>query len=128
MADYRKLLVWQKAHSMALSVEKAVRGMRSPHQISLRSQIVRSALSVPTNIVEGRTRQSQAEFARFLRIALNSSSELDYHLLVASELGCVKPAEYEQLRLRVDEVAKMLQGLIARIEADRAERDSVVHS
>jgi len=128
MADYRKLLVWQKAHAMALSVEQAVRGMRSPHQISLRSQIVRSALSVPTNIVEGRTRQSQAEFARFLRIALNSSSELDYHLLVAAELGCIPPSEYEVLRIRVEEVANMLQGLIARIEADRAERDSAVHS
>lgn len=128
MADYRKLLVWQKAHAMALSVEQAVRGMRSPHQISLRSQIVRSALSVPTNIVEGRTRQSQAEFARFLRISLNSSSELDYHLLVAAELGCIPPSEYEVLRIRVEEVAKMLQGLIARIEADRAERDSAVHS
>src|ERR1044071_6023571 len=128
MADYRKLLVWQNAHAMALSVEQAVRGMRSPHQISLRSQIVRSALSVPTNIVEGRTRQFQAEFARFLRISLNSSNELDYHLLVAAELGCIPPSEYEVLRIRVEEVANMLQGLIARIEADRAERDSAVHS
>ena len=120
MADYRRLLVWQRAHALALNVERAARAIRSAHHISFRNQLVRSAFSISANIVEGRTRQSQAEFARYLRIALNSASELEYHLLVARDTGAMGVNIHATLNERAVEVAKMLQGLITKVEADRS--------
>ena len=122
MADYRNLNVWQKAHALALEVNSAAAGIRSSQHLSLRSQLVRAAFSIPANIVEGRTRQSESEFVRYLRIALNSASELEYHLLVARDVGALKPNAHEANTERVAEVAKMLQGLINRIERDATER------
>ena len=120
MADYRNLTVWQKAHLLALDVNRAAGSIRSPVHLSMKSQLVRAAFSIPANIVEGRGRQSEAEFARYLRISLNSAAELDYHLLAARDIGALTPEHHHRLTRKADEVAKMLQGLINRIESDRA--------
>lgn len=120
MADYRNLNVWQKAHALALEVNSAAAGIRSSHHLSLKSQLVRAAFSIPANIVEGRTRQSESEFVRYLRIALNSASELEYHLLAARDIGALNASAHHSISERVAEVAKMLQGLINRIESDGA--------
>ena len=120
MADYRNLNVWQKAHALALEVNSAAASIRSSHHLSLKSQVVRAAFSIPANIVEGRTRQSESEFVRYLRIALNSASELEYHLLAARDIGALKASVHTSISERVAEVAKMLQGLINRIESDGA--------
>jgi four helix bundle protein len=120
MADSRNLKVWQKAHALALEVNSAAAGIRSSHHLSLKSQLVRAAFSIPANIVEGRTRQSESEFVRYLRIALNSASELEYHLLAARDIGALNASVHHSISERVAEVAKMLQGLINRVESDGA--------
>ena len=112
--------VWQKAHALALEVNSAAAGIRSSHHLSLKSQLVRAAFSIPANIVEGRTRQSESEFVRYLRIALNSASELEYHLLAARDIGALNAGVHHSISERVAEVAKMLQGLINRVESDGA--------
>lgn len=111
VADFKKLLVWQKAHAMAMDVETIAGGIRGSRHASLRSQIVRAAASVPANIVEGSGEQTAANFSRFLRIALNSSTELEYHLIVASDRKLISAAESLTLRSQVIEVRKMLYGL-----------------
>ena len=89
MADFKKLLVWQKAHALTLAINHITAGIRGPNYASLRSQMVRAAMSIPANIVEGRGQKSDKEFARFLRISLNSTSELEYHLIVAHDFGAI---------------------------------------
>jgi four helix bundle protein len=79
-------------------------------------------MSVPTNIVEGCGQQSAREFARFLRIALNSTSELEYHLLAARDLEAVRASSSLSLSTQVIEVRKMLYGLL-RYLATRSEED-----
>ena len=111
MADFKKLLVWQKAHAMAMDVETMGDGIRGSRHASLRSQIVRAAASVRANIVEGSGEQTAANFSRFLRIALNSSTELEYHLIVASDRKLISAAHSLTLRSQVIEVRKMLYGL-----------------
>ncbi len=69
-------------------------------------------MSVPTNIVEGRSQQSEREFARFLRIALNSTTELEYHLLTALEIGAIRKSDSLTLTSQLIEVRKMLYGLL----------------
>ena len=73
-------------------------------------------MSIPANIVEGREQKTEAAFARFLRIALGSASELEYHLLAARDIRAISEHEYRSLSHQVVEVRKMLHGLLRRID------------
>src|SRR6266550_8687084 len=112
MTDFKKLKVWQKAHLMAMDVHRVAGQIRGAKHASLRSQMIRSAQSVPTNIVEGCNQRSAREYSRFLRIALNSTTELEYHLLAARDLGAVPASNPLTLITQVIEVRKMLYGLL----------------
>jgi len=105
---------------MVLDVHRVTGRIRGAKHASLRSQIIRAAMSVPTNIVEGCGQQSAREFSRFLRIALNSTSELEYHFLAARDLGAVRASDSLTLISQVIEVRKMLYGLL-RYLASRSE-------
>ena len=78
-------------------------------------------MSIPTNIVEGREQKSEAAFARFLRIALGSSSELEYHLRAAMDIGALSVEAHDALAAQVVEVKMMLHGLIRRLESEAAQ-------
>ncbi|MEO8910013.1 MAG: four helix bundle protein [Gemmatimonadaceae bacterium] len=93
MTDFKKLAVWQKAHALAVHAHAVAMGIRRSHDVALRSQIIRAALSIPANIVEGRHQESEKEFARFLRIALNSGYELEYHVMVARDFEAMSDEE-----------------------------------
>ena len=112
MTDFKKLKVWQKAHAMALDVHRIAGEIRGTKYASLRSQMIRAAMSVPTNIVEGCSQQSTREYSRFLRIALNSTSELEYHILAARDLELTKASDSLTLTSQIIEVRKMLHGLL----------------
>jgi four helix bundle protein len=115
MGDFRKLLVWQKAHELGIRTYRAAAGIRRAQDLGLKSQIVRAAMSIPTNIVEVRHQQSEKEFVRFLRIAFNSAIELEYHLMVAREIGALAASETAALLEDLIEVRRMLHGLIQRV-------------
>jgi four helix bundle protein len=118
VSDYKKLSVWRKAHALALNVHRVAGGLRGPEYASLRSQMKRASMSIPTNIVEGVGQQSRKEFARFLRFALNSSSELEYHVTVASDTEAIEAKDFDSLIAQTIEVRKMLHGLLKRVLAD----------
>lgn len=111
MSDYKKLEVWRKAHALALDVYRVATRIRGADNATLRNQLIRAAMSIPTNIVEGSGQKSGKEFGRFIGFALNSASELDYHLLVARDLRLTGPSDFESLSSRTVEVRKMLHGL-----------------
>ena len=112
MADFKKLLVWQKAHAMASNAHQVVGRIRGAKHAALRNQIIRAAMSVPANIVEGSGQQSPREFCRFLRIALNSATELEYHFLTARDLRVIRETDSLTLTSQAIEVRKMLYGLL----------------
>jgi four helix bundle protein len=112
VTDFKKLKVWQKAHVLAMDVHRVAGQIRGAKHASLRSQMTRAAMSVPTNIVEGCGQQSTREYARFLRIALNSTTELEYHLVAARDLAVVRASDSVTLISQVIEVRKMLYGLL----------------
>jgi four helix bundle protein len=117
MGDFAKLHVWRKAHALALNVHTAAIRIREPNYASLRSQMIRAAMSVPANIVEGRGQKSERDFARFLGYALNSSSELEYHLVVARDIRAITISDFTSLLAQLIEVRKMLYGLLKRVTA-----------
>ncbi len=73
--------------------------------------MMRASMSIPTNIVEGTGQQSGKEFGRFIRFALNSSSELEYHLTVARDIQAIEAPDFDSLLAQTVEVRKMLHGL-----------------
>jgi four helix bundle protein len=117
VADFKNLKVWQKAHIMALDTHRVAGRIRTAQHSSLRSQLIRAAMSVPANIVEGRSQQSEREFGRFLRIALNSTTELEYHLIAGRDIGVIRQTDFLTLNSQVIEVRKMLHGLLHKLAA-----------
>lgn len=126
MSDYTKLLVWQKAHALALEAHGAASRIRGGTSTSLKAQICRAALSVPANIVEGREQRSDPNFARYLRIALGSASELEYHLQAARDLGLIPSPYHRELAVKVKEVRMMLHGMLRRLEPPRLQNAGTV--
>lgn len=117
MSDFKKLKVWQKAHALSLSVDRTCtcKRIRGAQYASLRNQIFRAAMSIPANIAEGRRQTSEKEFARFLGYALNSSSELEYHLIVARDTKVIPESDFVSLVSQTITVRKMLYGLLRRL-------------
>ncbi len=118
VSDFKKLIVWEKAHTLAVSVHRLGTAIRHSQHSSLRNQMIRASASIPTNIVEGSRQSSSREFARFLRYALNSASELEYHLILARDTGATPEAKTSALIEDVT-IRKMLHGLLRRITTAR---------
>jgi four helix bundle protein len=116
MSEFRKLDVWVKSHALLLNVHGAVKKIRGADYVSLRSQMLRAGMSIPTNLVEGVGQKSAKEFARFIRISLNSSTELEYHLLIARDFEVMGVDPYDSLVRETIEVRKMLYGLLRKVE------------
>jgi four helix bundle protein len=117
VSDFKKLKVWRKGHALALNVRRVAVSVRGSDNAALRSQMLRASMSVPTNIVEGAGQASQREFARFIRFALNSTSELEYHLIIARDTKAIPPGDFESLSAQTVEVQKMLHGLLQSVLA-----------
>jgi len=117
--DFRELKVWEKGHRMTLAVYRATATFPRDELYGLTSQIRRSCASVPANIAEGCGRGSDADLARFLKVAAGSASELEYHILLANDLGLLEARQYEHLTAAVTEVKRMLASFIQKLKADR---------
>lgn len=117
MQDFRNIEVWQKAHRLTMAVYAATRPFPTDERYGLTAQMRRAASAVPTNIAEGCVLQSDAEFRRFLFIALGSGSELDYLLLLSRDLGYLTDASYAPLKIEIDGVKQMLVRFIQKLTA-----------
>src|SRR5438270_3638580 len=119
MKDFRKLEVWVKAHELTLAAYRATKAFPPDERFGLTSQIRRSASSVPANIAEGCGRRGDAEFHRFLQIAMGSASELEYHLLLCRDLEYLAPADHQRLSDEAVRVKRMLASLIRTVDEGR---------
>jgi len=119
MKDFRDLQVWAKSHALTLTVYRATSSFPKEELYGLTSQMRRSSASIPANIAEGCGRRGNGEFHRFLQISTGSASELEYHILLACDLGLLTQDDYASLTAEVQEVKKMLAGLIKRVVAER---------
>jgi four helix bundle protein len=120
--DFRRLAVLQRAHSLTLRIYKVTSAFPKEEVYGLTSQLRRSAASIPANIAEGCGREGDAELGRFLYVAMGSANELEYHLILARDLGYFLESDYEHTEQGLNEVKRMLSGLISRVRADRPRR------
>jgi four helix bundle protein len=119
MKDFRKLKVWEKAHNLTLSVYQLTAEFPKEEMYGLTSQIRRSCASIPTNIAEGCGRDGDAEFGRFVQIAMGSASETEYHLLLALDLGYIEEGTYQKINDDLVDIKQLLSGLIKTLKAHR---------
>lgn len=114
MRDFKDLQVWRKAHQLTLNVYRATEGFPRSELFGLTSQIRRAASSIEANLAEGCGR-TQAEFGRFIQIALGSNCEVECHLLVSRDLLLLSPEIHRRLLEQVEEVRRMLNALLKTI-------------
>jgi four helix bundle protein len=105
---YRELKVWQKAMEAATDVYRLAPLLPREEIYGMRSQLTRAAVSIPANIAEGWTRESDKEKAQFLSVAQGSPVETETLLTLCEEIGWFPLAETEHLRALLTEVSKML--------------------
>ena len=112
MQDFRNLNVWKNAHTLVLGIYKATKPFPKQEMFGLTSQIQRAAVSIPANIAEGCGKSTDADFARYVQIAMGSSSELEYLLLLAHDLSYLSDGDYSNLQISLVQVRKMLNALL----------------
>ncbi len=117
MRDFRGLKVWEKAHSLTLRIYETTLAFPRDEQYGLTSQVRRACSSIAANIAEGCGRDSNGELRRFLEIAMGSASELEYHLLLARDLGLLPSTVHGELADCTIEVKRMLATFIRRLRS-----------
>ena len=105
---WAKLEVWKLADELALHVYKATKNFPKEEIYGITSQIRRSALSIPTNIVEGYSRKGDKELSHFINISLGSLAETKYLIYFSNRLRYLKSQDYAELRAGYDVLGKLL--------------------
>lgn len=123
MRDFRNLKSWKKGHELCLSIYVATRQFPVEERYGLTSQMRRAAAAISANIAEGCGHSSERELARYCDIADASSSELEYHLLLARDLGMLEKLKYQELNEKTNEVKRMLNAFIATLRAGRSKHN-----
>ena len=118
MQDFRNLKVWEKAHQLTIAVYQATINFPKDETYGLVSQMRRASSSIPMNISEGCGRGTDAEFRRFLQIAMGSASELEYQFILIHDLGILDTLKYETLTQEVIKIKQMLAMLIKKLKAE----------
>lgn len=117
MRNPRTLKAFSLADDLAVEVYRVTRVFPSEERYGLTNQLRRGAVSVASNLVEGCSRESQADFCRFVEIALGSAMELHYQLSLAARLGFGIDAEVKTAEAKAEVVAKTLNGLVTTLRS-----------
>jgi len=122
LQSFKKLKVWEKAHTLTLDVYRSSRLFPREEMYGLTSQMRRASASIGANIAEGACRSGDCEFRRFLTIAMGSAGELEYHPVLAHDLQLLAESEFERLSAQVVEVKRMLASLLQKLTATAESR------
>jgi len=116
MKDYRNLVVWRSSHELALKIYTLTANFPKHELFGQTGQIRRAAASIPANIAERCGRFGDAELKRFVNIALGSACELDYHALLATDLGYWSADNGRRLAADILVLRRMLGSFIKRLK------------
>ena len=122
MKDFRDLKVWQRAHQITLAIYRSTRNFPREETYGMVSQLRGCSSSVAANIAEGCGRSGNAEFGRFLTVAMGSASELEYLLLLARDLAYLSRENHEAVAQDVGEMRRMLNRLLSKVQAERGSK------
>lgn len=113
--SYKDLIVWQKSLLLAIETYNLTEKFPREEIYGLTSQMRRSAISIPSNIAEGRGGGTRKDFAQFLRVSLGSCAELETQFEIAKQLLKTKNLDYSGVGLLTAEITKMLNSMIRKL-------------
>jgi four helix bundle protein len=111
MEAFEYLTVWKRSSALAVKIYHSLKGCKD---YSLRDQIIRSAISISSNIAGGFERNSNKQFAQYLQFAKGSCGELRSQLYICAETGLPDSGQAESFRKEAIEISQMIHGLIKR--------------
>ena len=112
-SSFEEILSWQKARELNVIIYKVTNSNDLFNKdFGLKDQIIRASVSISSNIAEGFERQTTKEFIRFLYIAKASAGEVRSQLYLAVDLNYISKDKFEELKLKVNEVSKLISGLL----------------
>jgi four helix bundle protein len=117
MQTYKDLVVWQKSVDLAIAVYACTEQFPAEERYGLVSQMRRAAVSIPSNIAEGKLRSSPKEWRHFLRIAFGSGGELETQIEIAKRLPDTKSNNYAEIEGILGEVMRMLNVMLSKASA-----------
>lgn len=118
MRNFRNLNIWQNGLNLVKEIYRLAECLPTEEKFGLKSQICRAAISIPSNIAEGGSRNSGLDFKRFLEIALGSAFELETQLIIIQQLGLASDYELEIQIESVNKEQKMINKFISKLKAD----------
>ena len=121
MQNYKDLKVWEKSHAFTLKVYETTRSFPKEELYTLTNQLRRASSSIPANIAEGCGKNSNAEFAHFLNIALGSANEAEYFILLSKDLHYLPENGYTPLADNINEIKAMLISLINKVRTTKTQ-------
>lgn len=113
--SYKNLKVWRISHELTVEIYEITKSYPKSELFEIISQMRRAAYSVPSNIVEGKSRDTDKEFRRFLIIARASVDELSYFLLLSKDLEYISDSSFEGLSKKCSHIASMINNFIKKI-------------
>jgi four helix bundle protein len=116
--SFRDLKVWRDAMDLVVEIYRVTKAFPIDERFGLTSQLRRAAISVPSNIGEGKRRRRQKAFAHHLDIALGSQGEVEVQLEIAYRVGLLPRNDYERLTAQTVDVGRMLNGLLDKVKAE----------
>lgn len=123
--SHKDLIVWQKAMDLVYLIYELTEHFPREEIYGLTSQMRRSAISIPSNIAEGRRRGTRNDFAQFLHIASASGAELETQLMIAKRLPKTKDLDYVKIEPLLLEVSKMLSAMIPKLNPRHQKTDQL---
>jgi len=116
MKTYKDLVVWQKSIDLVIAIYELTDKFPKEEIFGLTSQIRRAAVSIPSNIAEGKMRGGDIEFKRFLFIAFASGAETETQIIISKKLPKNSKLDYNKVDSLLGEVMRMLNKLISQLE------------
>jgi four helix bundle protein len=113
--SYKQLFVWQKSKQLVVIIYKLTENFPKEEMFGLTSQMRRCAVSIPSNIAEGRMRGTKKDFLSFLRISYGSGAELETQIEIAKEVFKDKNLDYSQADSLLEETMKMLNAMLRKM-------------
>lgn len=114
-STYKDLIVWQKSIALVTNVYSLTKKFPIDERYGLVSQLNRAVISIPSNIAEGWGRELSKNYLQFLRVARGSLMEVETMVLISKNLNFVSEKDYNETQNKIEEVGKILQGLIKSI-------------
>jgi four helix bundle protein len=107
MHQFKELGIWKKSRLFCTEIYTSISNFPSDEKFGLTNQLRRASVSIPSNIAEGSSRNSNKDFLRFLEITIDSGYQIETQLLIATDLGFISSEKSESLIKQLDEIIKM---------------------